>query len=164
MAADTSVTFNTLTMALTNVLRKIELDIFTNQIALDMGLSILRMAKARNQVIAVEICRLGHTIFLFVDEGLTADNLNWLRRKANVAKRFEESSIGVKQDLVEQQMTLENTFGLDAKDFLAKGGAIPLFVKGAGMIGVITVSGLHDEQDHKIIIDALKEKYIETYE
>jgi uncharacterized protein (UPF0303 family) len=28
------------------------------------------------------------------------------------------------------------------------------------MIAVITVSGLHDEEDHKIIIDALKEQYI----
>jgi len=29
------------------------------------------------------------------------------------------------------------------------------------MIAIITVSGLHDKEDHKIIIEALKEKYIE---
>ena len=58
-------------------------------------------------------------------------------------------------------MTLEKTFALDEKDFLAKGGSIPIFVKNAGMTAVITVSGLHDEEDHKIIIDALKGKFFD---
>ena len=58
-------------------------------------------------------------------------------------------------------MTLAETFALDEKEYLAKGGAIPIFVKNTGMIGIITVSGLHDEEDHKIIIDALKGKFIE---
>ncbi len=56
-------------------------------------------------------------------------------------------------------MDLEKTFALDEKDFLAKGGAIPIFVKGSGMIAVVTVSGLHDEEYHNIIVEALKGKY-----
>ena len=58
-------------------------------------------------------------------------------------------------------MTLKETFALDDKEYLAKGGSIPVFVKNAGMIAIITVSGLHDEEDHKIIIDALKGKFFE---
>lgn len=138
------------------IIKKIELDSFSNRMALDMGLKIIDLAKSRNQHIAVEICRLNHTIFLYVDDGLTVDKHNWLRRKANVAKQFEQSSLSVKNDLKEGNMSLNKTFALDEKDFLAKGGSIPIFVKIAGMIAIITVSGLHDEEDHKIIIDALK--------
>ena len=76
-----------------------------------------------------------------------------------MAKQFEESSLSVKNDLQNGNMTLEKTFGLDEKDFLAKGGSIPIFVKSAGMIAIITVSGLQDEKDHDIIIEALKGKY-----
>ncbi len=141
-------------------LRKIELDNFDNRTGLEMGLAIVNLAKARNQNIAVQVERLNHIIFLFVDDNLPADKHNWLRRKANVAKHFEESSLSVKHDLNNGNMTLTETFALDGKIYLAKGGAIPLFVKNAGMIGVITVSGLHDEEDHEIIIDALKERYI----
>ncbi len=141
------------------VIKKIELDSFSNKIALEMALTIIDLAKSRNQHIAVEICRLNHTIFMYVDDNLPADKHNWLRRKANVAKQFEESSLSVKNDLKEGNMTLDKTFALDEKDFLAKGGSIPIFVKHAGMIGTITVSGLHDEEDHKIIIDALKGKH-----
>jgi uncharacterized protein (UPF0303 family) len=140
------------------IIKKIELDSFSNRIALEMGLKIIELAKSRNQHIAVEICRLNHTVFIYVDDNLTVDKHNWIRRKANVAKQFEESSLSVKSELKEGNMTLEETFGLTEKDFLAKGGSIPIFVKNAGMIAIITVSGLHDDEDHKIIIDALKRK------
>lgn len=142
-----------------DVIKKIELDSFSNKIALEIGLTIIDLAKIRNQHIAVEICRLNHTLFLYVDDTLPADKHNWLRRKANVAKQFEESSLIVKNELKEGNMTLEKTFALDEKDFLAKGGAIPIFVKKGGMIATMTVSGLHDEEDHQIIIDALKGKF-----
>ncbi|MCJ8281347.1 heme-binding protein [Winogradskyella sp.] len=143
-----------------DILKKIELDSFNNQTGLKMGLAILNLAKERHQNIAVKVERLNHTIFLFVDDNLPADKHLWLRRKANVAKHFEESSLSVKNDLVNGNMTLEKTFALDITKFLAKGGSIPVFVKSAGMVAIITVSGLHDEEDHKIIIDALKGEFI----
>lgn len=72
------------------VVKKIELDSFSNRKGLDMGLAILNLAKERNQNVAVKIERLNHTIFLFVDDNLPADKHLWLTRKANVAKHFEE--------------------------------------------------------------------------
>jgi uncharacterized protein (UPF0303 family) len=141
------------------VMKKIELQSFTNKMALEMGMAIVELAKSRNQNIGIEISRLNQTVFLYIGDGLPVDKHNWLRRKANVAKQFEESSLSVKNDLKEGNMSLEKTFGLDEKDFIAKGGSIPIFVKAVGMVATITVSGLHDEEDHKIIIDALKGKY-----
>lgn len=140
-------------------MHKIELKQFSNTIALEMGTAIIALAKSRNQLIAIEISRLNQTIFLFIDDNLPVDKHNWLRRKANVAKQFEESSLKVKNDLKESNMTLEKTFGLNEKDFIAKGGSIPVFVKNAGMVATITVSGLQDEEDHKIIIDALENTF-----
>ena len=62
--------------------------------------------------------------------------------------------------IVNGNMSLKETFALDEKQYLAKGGAIPIFVKNAGMIGVVTVSGLRDEEDHAIIVDALTGRFI----
>ena len=142
------------------ILRRIELDSFSNRIAFDMGVKIIDLAKSRNQHIAVEVCRLNQTVFLYVDDTLPVDKHNWLRRTAHISRQFEESSLSVKNDLKDGNMALEKTFGLDEKDFLAKGGAIPVFIKNGGMIAVITVSGLHDEEDHNIIIEALKGSYL----
>lgn len=143
----------------TEILRKIEVESFSNKLGLEMGLAIIELARERKQSVAVKVERLNHTIFLYVDENLPADKHLWLERKANVAKRFEQSSWSVKNDLINGNMTLKETFALDEKEYLAKGGAIPIFVKNAGMIAIVTVSGLHDEEDHKIIIDALKGKF-----
>lgn len=142
-------------------IRKITLEKFSNKIALEIGLAIVNLAKERNQNIAVQIERLNQTIFLYVGDDLPADKHNWLRRKANLAKHFEESSLSIKQDLIQGKMTLEGTFALDEKEYLAKGGAIPIFVKNAGMIAVVSVSGLRDEEDHQIIMDALNDEFIE---
>lgn len=141
--------------------RKIELNSFNNRLGMEMGLAIIDLAKKKNKNIAVQVERLNHIIFLYVDENLPADKHDWLKRKANVSKRFEQSSLSLKNDLVNGNMTLKETFALDDKEYLAKGGSIPVFVKNAGMIAIITVSGLHDEEDHKIIIDALKGKFFE---
>jgi uncharacterized protein (UPF0303 family) len=110
------------------IMKKIELDSFDNRMAFDMASKVIDLAKSRNQNIAIEIIRLNHTIFLDVDDNLPMDKHNWLRRKANVAKQFEENSLSVKNDLKEGNMTLEKTFALDENNFLAKGGAIPIFV------------------------------------
>ncbi|MBN8686314.1 MAG: heme-binding protein [Chitinophagales bacterium] len=142
------------------ILLKVELDSFTNAIAMDMGQRIVDLARSRNQAIAVEISRLNQSVFLYVEDGLPADKHNWLRRKANVAKYFEESSLAVRHTLEKRAMTLEKPFGLDEKDYIAKGGSIPVFVKNAGLIATITVSGLRDFEDHEIIIEGLKGKYL----
>lgn len=105
------------------VIEKIELREFSNRLALEMGLAIIELAKSRNQQIAIEITRLNHTVFLYVDDGLPMDKHNWLRRKRNVAKQFEESSLSVKNSLQEKNMTLEKTFGLDEKRFFGKRGS-----------------------------------------
>lgn len=142
------------------ILLKIELDTFSNAIAMDMGIRIVELARSRNQAIAIEISRLNQSVFLYVEDGLPADKHNWLRRKANVAKYFEESSLAVRHTLEKRAMSLEKPFGLDEKDYIAKGGSIPVFVKNAGLIATITVSGLRDFEDHDIIIEALRGKYL----
>ncbi|WP_196887552.1 heme-degrading domain-containing protein [Aureivirga sp. CE67] len=141
------------------ILKKIELNQFDNRIGLKLGLDILKLAKEKNKNIAIQIERLNHIVFSYVDNNLPADKHNWMRRKSNIAKHFEESSLSVKHDLKNGNMTLSETFALDEKDYLAKGGAIPIFVKNAGMVAVITVSGLSDEEDHQIIVEALERNY-----
>lgn len=141
-------------------LRKIELDQFDNKTGLAIGLKIVNLAKERNQNIAVQIERLNHVVFMFVDDPFPADKHHWIRRKANLTKHFEESSLSIKQDLENGKMSLSKTFALDEQEYLAKGGSIPIFVRNAGMIAVVTVSGLQDEEDHQLIIDALSADYI----
>lgn len=138
------------------MIKEIQLKSFSNSIALEMGIKIIRHAEANGKSIAVSIDRLNHTVFRYLGNNQSEDKHDWLRRKANVSVRFEESSMAVKEALLKGGMTLAETFGLDNADYIAKGGAIPLTVENAGMVGIVTVSGLSDIEDHQIILDALE--------
>ncbi|MFM2487019.1 heme-degrading domain-containing protein [Celerinatantimonas yamalensis] len=139
------------------MLRTIQLEEFSNEIALEMGLKVIEEARSTGKKIAVSVDRLNHNIFKFVSENLPADKHDWLRRKANVAIRFEESSLAVKNDLESGGMSLKKTFGLESNDYIAKGGSIPIKVRNAGLVAVITVSGLSDVEDHDLIVSALRD-------
>ena len=141
------------------MVKQIYLEKFCNSTSLEMGLAVIKLAKKRKLSIAIEIARLNHTVFLFIADQLPADKHHWLRRKANVAIQFEESSLYVKHCLKDLNSTLYDTFGRCESKFIAKGGSIPIFVKGSGLIATITVSGLTDEEDHNIIVDALEGKF-----
>lgn len=137
--------------------RQLITDHFTNRMALEMGLAIIELARKKDVRIGVSIQRLNHTVFEFIDDGLPADKHNWIRRKNNTVMHFEESTLAVKHDLEQKGKTLEGDFGLNAADYIAKGGAIPIMLRESGMIGIITVTGLKDVDDHQLIVDALPE-------
>ncbi len=139
--------------------RQLVLKSFSNKNAMQMGLQIVDLAQKKGLIIGVEVSRLNHKVFLFIDDGLPADKHNWIRRKANVAKHFEESSLAVKEDLAKGNMSLKDTFALDDRDYIARGGSIPIMVESAGLIATITVTGLADVDDHQLIVDALQEYF-----
>jgi uncharacterized protein (UPF0303 family) len=57
--------------------------------------------------------------------------------------------------LQQASATLADKYSLPAAEFASHGGAFPLTVKGAGVIGVVTVSGLPQRQDHEFVVEAL---------
>lgn len=51
--------------------------------------------------------------------------------------------------------SLTERYGLPMADYAAHGGAFPLAVAGAGVIGCVAVSGLPQQADHMLVVDAL---------
>ena len=90
-----------------SILKKIVLDRFSNKEILEMGLLVIEMAKKIGKPVAVEISRLNHVVFFYIDDELPADKLNWIRRKRKTAIHFEESTLSIKHDLEEKGMSLK---------------------------------------------------------
>jgi uncharacterized protein (UPF0303 family) len=51
--------------------------------------------------------------------------------------------------------SLAEKYGLDAAAYASHGGAFPLRVASAGVIGSVTVSGLPQRDDHQFVVEAL---------
>lgn len=129
---------------------------FTNETALKLGLTIIEEAKRTNKSITVEIYRSGQRLFSHAMEGTSADNEHWIRRKNNVVQHFGMSSWHVALRLREEDKNLEDDYGLAFADYVAAGGGFPLIINELGQVGTITVSGLPDQEDHDLLISALR--------
>ena len=57
--------------------------------------------------------------------------------------------------LAQSGRTLADLGALPERDYAVHGGAFPIFVRGAGCIGAVAVSGLPQRDDHKMVVAAL---------
>jgi uncharacterized protein (UPF0303 family) len=94
-------------------------------------------------------------LFCCAMKGTNADNADWVRRKVNVVQRFQTSSYRKALELAEAGKAFERGYGSDPIDYAAAGGGFPIRMKHGPIIGCITVSGLPQRDDHRVVVEAL---------
>jgi uncharacterized protein (UPF0303 family) len=129
---------------------------FTNDDAWDLGCALVAAGREQSAPVAIDVVRNGHQLFHVALQGATPDNDAWIRRKARVVHRFGHSSLAVRQASIERGTTFEEEFGLDPMRYAARGGAFPVLVRSVGPVGVVTVSGLPQVTDHRMVVAALR--------
>ncbi|NGN43987.1 heme-degrading domain-containing protein [Mesorhizobium sp. CGMCC 1.15528] len=107
--------------------------------------------------IIVDIRTWDRPLFYAAMPGSNASNPDWARRKINVVKRFLKSTYRMVLEQDRPDRSFKPSEGLDIADYVLAGGGFPVTVKGAGVIGCITVSGLPERQDHEVVVRAVCE-------
>ncbi|KAJ9273352.1 hypothetical protein DTO212C5_426 [Paecilomyces variotii] len=114
-----------------------------------------------------------HVIFQCATEpGTVPDNDHWVRRKRNAVLRWGSSTWLLRRKMVAglggteanveaafvRKYALKSSNGGDIPDdYAIHGGGFPVRVKGvAGIVGVIVVSGLKQQDDHQVIVETVK--------
>ena len=128
---------------------------FDETVAWHIGLRLRELALRRQLGVVIDLHRFGQPLFYCALAGSTPDNVGWVQRKNRVVARFHRSSYRVGLELAERQTTLAEKFSLSDADYAAHGGAFPLTVAGAGIMGTVTVSGLPQRADHELVVEAL---------
>lgn len=96
----------------------------------------------------------GAILFQYLGEGSGLDNEIWMRRKFNVVRRLDRSSLLFFCELERNGKKLEDR-GLAPADYAASGGGFPIRLKNAGVIGAVTFSGLPHFKDHAVIVNSI---------
>jgi uncharacterized protein (UPF0303 family) len=135
--------------------RELQLPRMDAQTAWDLGVRLRTMAEERGLAVVIDVRRFGQPLFYTALEGTTPDNVEWVRRKNNVVARFHRSSYAIGLKLKAKGETLTEQQGLPLADYATHGGAFPLAVAGAGVVGSVTVSGLPQRADHELVVEAL---------
>lgn len=134
---------------------RLELERFDEARALRLGQILLDMALAGKMPVVVNIRTADRTLFHAALPGAAPLNDLWARRKSNVALMFQLPSLLVGQRHKAKDESLER-HGLPVGDYADNGGAVPIRVRGAGVVAVATVSGLPQVEDHRLVVRAIK--------
>ncbi|RKJ77616.1 heme-degrading domain-containing protein [Butyricicoccus sp. 1XD8-22] len=132
-------------------------DRFGSEDALRLGQILIGLAKEAGVCYVVNISLNRRQLFHFSPDGVTPDNDNWARRKENTVYHFFRSSYRVTLELEDSGEQLCPRFGLSDADYVAAGGSFPIHVRGAGVVGAVTISGLPQEEDHAFVTKAIKQ-------
>lgn len=130
---------------------------FTNETALELGMLILKIARQEGKRVTIDIERHGQLLFHYAMEGTTPDNDQWIIRKKNVVKRFNKSSLHVGLLLQKSGKSIAERYFVDPFQYSAHGGSFPLIIKDVGVVGAITVSGLPQEEDHRLVVNVIRQ-------
>ncbi|MFF7142372.1 MULTISPECIES: heme-degrading domain-containing protein [Streptomyces] len=129
---------------------------FTHDDAWTLGTLLVELARARRAPVAIDIRRGGQQLFHAALPGSTPDNDAWIDRKRRVVERYGCSSLLVGSRFRAKGTTFEESSRLDPDRYAAHGGAFPIAVEGAGVIGTVVVSGLPQVEDHALVVEALE--------
>jgi len=135
---------------------EIQFSSFDNNMAFVIGLALVDAARSKGKGVTIDIARNGQQLFHFAMQGTTRDNDVWVQRKNNVVNRFGHSSFYLGISLKSKSQTIEEKYLISSSEFAAHGGAFPLIIKGVGVVGTITVSGLPQEEDHELVVTTLR--------
>jgi uncharacterized protein (UPF0303 family) len=136
--------------------RRLVFPTFTETDAWALGGLLVNLATERALPVAVDIRRGPQQLFHAGLPGATADNDTWIDRKVRVVYRYAASSFLVGRRLAAKGRELDASQGVDPARYAAHGGAFPIRIPGAGVIGVVTVSGLPQADDHALVVEAIE--------
>lgn len=134
---------------------------FDEDTAFKVGNALRERAAEHKAPVVVDIRTPNRRLYFSALPGSAPDNDEWARRKGNIALRMQCSSLLYGERLAAKGQSVEPGMGLDPLDYAAHGGSFPVRVQGAGVVAVITVSGLPSRDDHELIVGVLA-KYLDV--
>jgi uncharacterized protein (UPF0303 family) len=129
---------------------------FNEEHAWELGSQLVKLARSRGLPVAIDITRGAHQLFHASLRGSSPDNDEWIKRKVRTVYRFGHSSFYIGQTLKSKGKSIEQGYLVSESEYAPHGGCFPIIIKDTGVVGTITVSGLPQEEDHKLVVEALR--------
>jgi len=141
---------------LLNEEKELQFTSFNEDTAWEIGSSLVEIAKKENLPITIDVTFAGHQLFHASRPGTSVDNDEWIKRKNRQVYRCGHSSFYMGQLLKSEGRSIEEKLLIPESDFGAHGGSFPVIIKRSGVVGTIAVSGLKQEEDHQLVVRAIR--------
>jgi uncharacterized protein (UPF0303 family) len=129
---------------------------FSNDAAWDLGCALVDAARRDGLGVTIDIRRGDQQLFHAALPGTAANNDIWIERKNRVVRRFGHTSfyVGTRHRIDGTDFAASES--VDPREYAAHGGAFPIIVRDVGVVGTVTVSGLPQEDDHRLVVEVLR--------
>ena len=131
-----------------------EFDHMDEDLAMQMGIYVIRRAREMGKSVATRITLNRRTLFSYSMAGTKPESDNWIRRKENITYATNGSSYYWECWCELGQHPLEWR-GMSYADYAPAGGCMPLCIKGVGMVGTLTISGMASHEDHALAFETI---------
>lgn len=136
--------------------RGLVFDAFDESVAFAIGSAVRQRALAEQLSLVVDVRLWDRPLFYCAMPGTTPDNPEWVRRKINTVRRVQKSSYRVVMEQAAGVLVFPPHRALDPADYAIAGGCFPIRVRSvSGPIGAVTISGLHERDDHMVAVGAI---------
>ena len=137
--------------------RELQFESFDETTAWELGCQLVERARTEGLPVVVDIQHGTHQLFHASLPGSAPDNDEWVKRKARAAIRFGHSSLYMGELLKSRGQTIEKNYLVPESEVAPHGGSFPVIVKGTGIVGTVTVSGLPAQDDHKLVVEGIRD-------
>lgn len=136
--------------------QELQFEKFNEETAWQLGSGLVEHCTREGIPVTIDIMRGEHQLFHASMRGTSADNDDWVKRKVRLVYRFGHSSFYIGQLLKSKGKSIEEMFLIPESQYAPHGGCFPIIIKDTGMVGAITISGLPQEEDHKLVTQAIR--------
>ncbi len=136
--------------------KELQFESFSSNDAWEIGTKLVEKGSATKNI-TIDITRNRQQLFHYSFDNTSLDNDEWVKRKTNLVYRFTHSSYLIGQELKLNDATIEQKYLIPETEYAPHGGCFPILLIGSGMIGTITVSGLTQAEDHKMVVNTIRE-------
>lgn len=142
------------------------LESFTIEDALELGhllqARLLPLSQEKPTLVSISLANSNQVVFqTAVGSGVAPDNETWVARKRNSVMRWNTATWFLSCKFGQDEELFASKFGMSkeqAGKYAIHGGGVPIRVRGVeGIVGVVIVSGLKQDQDHGVIMDVIEE-------
>lgn len=128
---------------------------FDESIAFAIGKHVREAAIEMGAGVSVLVKLWDRPVFYSATPGTSFHNYKWCHRKANTVEFTHKSTYRHVLERGDKPRVFDEAWGVDAADYVFAGGAVPVKVNGAGIVGVAVASGLDERADHEIVVAAM---------
>jgi uncharacterized protein (UPF0303 family) len=123
--------------------------------AFALGSRLRERALRDGLAINIDIRLWDRPLFYAAMPGSRASNADWARRKINSVRHFLKPTYRLYLEQGDEVPPAKH--GLSMTEFVFAGGAFPIRVTHAGVVGAVAISGLPQREDHNTVVSVLAE-------